>query len=140
MKFDLYPCRGKGGWTPMYKRIQHKGKACYGKHVLLHMEKCNENLLSLETVSKFITQLVEDIDMVAFGDCHCYRFGEGDEVGISAVQLIYTSSITLHTNDLHREGYLDVFSCKDFQEAQIAESVQRIFSPQKIDIQTIIRE
>ncbi|GIN99398.1 hypothetical protein J5TS2_00670 [Brevibacillus halotolerans] len=124
----------------MYKRIMHEGKAYYGKHVLVHMERCNENILSIEVVKDFITKLVKDIDMVAFGECHCYRFGDGEEIGLSAVQLIYTSSITLHTNDLHREGYLDVFSCKDFSEEQVKQSIIDVFGPENVQYQVIIRE
>jgi len=124
----------------MYKRIVHNGMPCYGKHVLLHLVNCNERILSIDEVKAFIGSLVEEIGMQAFGECHCYRFGEGEEVGLSAVQLIYTSSITLHTNDLHREGYLDVFSCKDFPAEQVVESVQTCFAPERIEHQTIIRE
>lgn len=124
----------------MYKRIRHNGKNCYGKHALFHLAGCNERILSIDTVKAFITSLVEEIGMIAFGECLCFRFGEGEEIGLSAVQLIYTSSITLHTNDLHREGYLDVFSCKDFSEDQVVESIQSLFSPERIDCQTIIRE
>jgi S-adenosylmethionine/arginine decarboxylase-like enzyme len=124
----------------MYKGIQQNGKSYYGKHMLLHMVNCNENITSIQAVKEFITQLVMDIDMVPFGECHCYRFGEGEEIGLSAVQLIYTSSITMHTNDLYREGYLDVFSCKDFSENQVNESVKQVFSPERVEYQTIIRE
>ncbi|TVY10276.1 S-adenosylmethionine decarboxylase family protein [Paenibacillus cremeus] len=124
----------------MYKRILHDGKMCYGKHAMFHLERCNENLLSVDAVKDFITTLVGEIDMVAFGECHCFRFGDGDETGLSGVQLIYTSSITIHTNDLHREGYLDVFSCKDFSEDQVVESIQRCFSPEHVTFQTVIRD
>jgi S-adenosylmethionine/arginine decarboxylase-like enzyme len=124
----------------MYKRILHDGKLCYGKHALFHLVKCNENILSIEAVKTFISTLVHDIDMVAFGECQCFRFGEGDEVGLSGVQLIYTSSITLHTNDLHREGYLDVFSCKDFSEDQVIATITKFFLPERVECQTIIRE
>ena len=46
-----------------------------------------------------MTELVDRIDMVAFGDPIVERFGGGIEVGISAVQLIETSAIVIHTND-----------------------------------------
>lgn len=124
----------------MYKRILHEGKACYGKHALFHLSGCNERILSIEAVKAFIAELVEAIDMVAYGECHCYRFGEGEELGLSGVQLIYTSSITIHTNDLHREAYLDVFSCKDFAEGQVVACIRQVFSPETVDCQSIIRE
>jgi S-adenosylmethionine/arginine decarboxylase-like enzyme len=125
----------------MYKRIQYNGKACYGKHMLVHLQNCNDNILSIEIVQDFISQLVKNIDMIPFGDCHCFRFGDGEEIGLSAIQLIYTSSITLHTNDMHREGYLDVFSCKNFSEEKVVESIKKVFSPSSsIEYETIIRE
>jgi S-adenosylmethionine/arginine decarboxylase-like enzyme len=138
-QYDTQSQKWKRG-IPMYKRIYHDGKLCYGRHALLHLVHCNENILSIEKVKTFISALVQDIDITAFGECQCFRFGEGDEIGLSAVQLIYTSSITLHTNDLHREGYLDVFSCKDFSVDQVVESVSSFFSPERIEHQTIIRE
>jgi S-adenosylmethionine/arginine decarboxylase-like enzyme len=124
----------------MYKRVHYDGKYCYGKHALFHLINCNEEILSIDKVKGFISSLVHDIDMTAFGECQCFRFGEGDEIGLSAVQLIYTSSITMHTNDLHREGYLDVFSCKDFSENQVLESVENFCSPERIEHEVIIRE
>lgn len=123
----------------MYKRIKHEGKQYYGKHMLLHLTQCNDAILEISSVKDFIVKLVEEIDMVAFGDCHCYRFGEGDEVGLSAVQLIYTSNITLHTNDLFREGYLDVFSCKDYDEEKIIDSVKSVFNPKSVDYEIVWR-
>ncbi|SDN96833.1 S-adenosylmethionine decarboxylase or arginine decarboxylase [Paenibacillus sp. yr247] len=124
----------------MYKRILHDGKLCYGKHAMFHLVNCNEHILSIEAVQTFITALVQEIKMVAFGGCQCFRFGEGDEIGLSGVQLIYTSSITIHTNDLHREGYLDVFSCKDFSEDQVTDSINKFFLPERVECQTIFRE
>jgi len=35
-------------------------------------------------------------------------------VGTSAIQFIKTSNITIHTLDLLKNVYLNVFSCKDF--------------------------
>lgn len=124
----------------MYKRIQHQGKLFYGKHMLIHLVDCNENILDKESIKNFIVDMVKEIDMVAFGECHCHRFGEGEEVGISAVQLIYTSNITLHTNDKHREGYLDVFSCKDYSEETILACVKKTFQPESFDYQIVMRE
>lgn len=123
----------------MYKRIEHEGKRYYGKHMLVHLTECNEAILEMDSVKEFITNLVESIDMVAFGECHCHRFGEGEEVGLSAVQMIYTSNITLHTNDLHREAYLDVFSCKDYLEEDVIKSVKNVFNPKSVDYEIVWR-
>ena len=99
-----------------YKRIVVDGVKHYGKHVILTAAGCNDALLEKTAIADFCRDMVKRIDMVPFGEPFVERFGGGDEVGISAVQLIQTSAITIHTNDEARDMYLDVFSCKDFDQ------------------------
>ncbi len=40
-------------------------------------------------------------------------------VGTSAIQFIKTSNITIHTLDILKQVYLNVFSCTDFDEEQV---------------------
>ena len=84
--------------------------------------------------------MVKRIDMVPFGEPFVERFGEDDEVGISAVQLIQTSAITIHTNDEARDMYLDVFSCKDFNAEDVLSAVKDWFAPEGLDSQTLLRK
>jgi S-adenosylmethionine/arginine decarboxylase-like enzyme len=58
----------------------------------------------------------------------------------SAVQLIQTSAITIHTNDEARDMYLDVFSCKDFEAETVIKAVKDWFAPASIDSQTLLRK
>jgi S-adenosylmethionine/arginine decarboxylase-like enzyme len=127
------------GERDAYKRTVIDGKKYYGKHVMLTAENCNENLLNIEKVSRFVKELVPAIDMVPFGDLTIARFGDGIEVGISAVQLIMTSAITIHTNDNARDLYLDVFSCKWYDESIVLDMVKKYFNPQNINDSVILR-
>ena len=43
-------------------------------------------------------------------------------VGTSAVQFILTSNVTIHTLDLLKRVYINIFSCKDF-DPEIAQSI-----------------
>ncbi|NPV02958.1 MAG: S-adenosylmethionine decarboxylase [Brevinematales bacterium] len=123
-----------------YKRTIINGVKYYGKHLMLTAIACNENLPSIEKISQFIREMIPKIDMVPFGDLLIARFGEGKEVGISAVQLIITSAITIHTNDTARDMYLDVFSCKWFDDAKVEEMVKEYFSPEQIHSANILRK
>ena len=123
-----------------YKRIFVDGIYYYGKHVVLTATQCNERLLDLDAIARFIGDLVDRIDMVAFGDPLVARFGSGIEEGISAVQLIETSAITIHTNDMARDLYLDVFSCKGYNEVDVVEFVSRFFGTNNINYQTLLRK
>lgn len=123
-----------------YKRIEIDGTKYYGKHTILSAVLCNEKLLEKEEIRAFIKMLVKEIDMLAFGEAIVERFGAGEEVGISAVQLIETSAISIHTNDKARDLYLDVFSCKTFDEEKIYNLVKKTFSPQNINYQSFFRK
>lgn len=123
-----------------YKRIVVNGEKHYGKHVILTASGCNTNLLEKVKIADFCRDMVKRIDMVPFGEPFVERFGDGDEVGISAVQLIQTSAITIHTNDEARDMYLDVFSCKDFDAAEVDRAVEDWFAPASIDSQTLLRK
>ncbi|MCA8928551.1 MAG: S-adenosylmethionine decarboxylase [Alphaproteobacteria bacterium] len=123
-----------------YKRIVIDGVRHYGKHVILTASGCNAALLEKVKIADFCRDMVKRIDMVAFGEPFVERFGDGDEVGISAVQLIQTSAITIHTNDEARDMYLDVFSCKDFEADAVVQAVKDWFAPAGIESQTLLRK
>lgn len=123
-----------------YKRIVVNGVRHYGKHQIINAGGCGEAVLSIDEIRNFILELVERIDMVRYGECTVERFGGGIETGISAVQLIMTSAIVIHTNDLSRDFYLDVFSCKDFDEALVEAYVREIFQPAHLESQVFLRK
>jgi len=122
-----------------YKRAEINGTKYYGKHLMVTAVSCNENLLNIDTVSRFIKEMVPRIDMVPYGDIVIARFGDGIEEGISAVQLIVTSAITIHTNDMMRDLYLDVFSCKWFEEHVVIDMIKEFFAPKEIKETIILR-
>lgn len=125
---------------PQYKRILVDDVHYYGKHLILTATGCNDNLIDLAAITDFITELVERIDMVAYGDPIAARFGSGIEEGISAVQLIETSAITIHTNDMARDLYLDVFSCKGYNELAVIQFVRECFAPTSVNYQILLRQ
>ncbi len=123
-----------------YKRILVDGVHYYGKHIVLGARHCNEKLLDTGAIAAFLRELVDRIDMVAYGDPLVARFGSGIEEGISGVQLIETSAIMVHTNDMARDLYLDVFSCKGYNEIDVIEFVQAFFGTRDINYQTLLRK
>jgi S-adenosylmethionine/arginine decarboxylase-like enzyme len=122
-----------------YRRIKYDGVIYYGKHLILTARGCNKNILDTQKIAKFMTTLTKRIDMVAYGDPIAARFGQGIEVGISAVQLIETSAIVIHTNDQARDMYLDVFSCKTFSEDKVIDFVEKTFNPKTFNHQVLMR-
>ena len=53
--------------------------------------------------------------------------------GYSCIQLIETSSITMHLNDApESSAYIDVFSCKEFEPQVVIDVIKEYFEPKKI--------
>jgi S-adenosylmethionine/arginine decarboxylase-like enzyme len=106
----------------------------WGQHLVLDMGGCNENICHKEAIRVFVKELVDEIDMVAYGEPIIVHFAEHsyEAAGYSLVQLIETSAITGHFSDNNRDAYLDIFSCKSIDQATAIAVVERHFSPKKI--------
>lgn len=102
----------------------------WGKHLILDVANGDlEAVRSKEVIQNFVNELVKAIDMIAFGPTWIERFATHDATksGISFVQMIETSNITGHFVDKDGSFYLDIFSCKDFDEEIVVELVEKYF-------------
>ncbi len=55
------------------------------------------------------------------------------------MQLIITSAVMVHTDDMATDMYLDGFSCKWFDEAIVREVFNSIFAPEEVTEQIGLR-
>jgi len=102
----------------------------WGFSLLLNASGCDHDALtSSEIITKFVKQLVEEIDMVAYGEPQIVNFGTGNKAGYTLVQLIETSNICAHFVNSLDEIYLDVFSCKPFSQEHVIEVFKEYFKP-----------
>ena len=104
------------------------GKECiredddYGMELVLDLHDCNPDTFTREAIESYFADLCELIGMercaLHFWDDEAVpeadRQTNPKTKGTSAVQFILTSSIVIHTLDLLRAVYLNVFSCKRF--------------------------
>jgi S-adenosylmethionine/arginine decarboxylase-like enzyme len=89
----------------------------WGKSISLDIHNCNLKTISNpELIEKYVNDVIGEINMVAHGPCHIERFGTGNLEGYSALQFIETSSITVHCDEPEKRAFVDIFSCKDFDE------------------------
>ena len=100
----------------------------WGYHLIVDGSGANpESIRDSDNIYNFTKELVEKIDMVAFGEPHIVNFGSGDKAGYTLVQLIETSNICAHFVNEFNELYLDVFSCKPFEPAVVIDVVRKYF-------------
>ena len=96
----------------------------YGYELILDLHDCDVSTFNRESLDGYFENLCKEIDMQK-----CERFWWDDEglaeedkqtsshtKGTSAVQFILTSSIVVHTLDLMEDVFINIFSCKYFDE------------------------
>jgi len=119
--------------------------AYWGYHLVLDCAHCDpEAINDYDTIYKFTKQLVIDIDMVAYGEPQIVNFGSGNKAGYTLVQLIETSNICAHFVPDDEEGgnaiYLDVFSCKEYDDQVVINLVREYFGARKVRASYLTRQ
>lgn len=115
----------------------------WGYHLLLDCGGCNQEAITNEqTLKNWVKDLVKRIDMVPYGEPQILHFGHNERhlEGWTVIQLIETSNIIAHFNDHTGEGYIDVFSCKPFDDEVAEATVREYFNPRKIRKNYITRQ
>jgi hypothetical protein len=89
-----------------------------------------DKIKDVENHKNFLKVLIEEIDMVAYGEPTIKHFAthDPDKAGYSLVQLIETSNITAHFVDIDGSGYIDIFSCKPYDVDVAIACVKRFYN------------
>ncbi len=96
----------------------------YGYELVIDLHNCDISTFNRESLDNYFEKLCEAIDMQR---CEMHFW---DDVGVpveerqtsphtkgtSAVQFILTSTIVVHTLDLLKAVYINIFSCKEFDK------------------------
>jgi S-adenosylmethionine decarboxylase len=115
----------------------------WGYCLLLDCSACDKNAITDKVVLELLVNtLVERIDMVAYGEPQLLHFGHNEVhlEGWTVLQFIETSNILAHFNDHTGEGYIDIFSCKEFDIDTAVQTVEEFFAPHKIRKTFITRQ
>ena len=113
----------------------------WGYHLILDCSNCDKaKITSEKNLKAFIKNLVDSIDMKAYGEPNIVWFGSGKTTGYTLIQLIETSDVTGHFVDETGEAYIDIFSCKDFDIEVAKKVVKKYFNPKKIKTVYLTRQ
>lgn len=128
----------------------------YGPHLMLDCHKCDVSKFNRESIKHFMKLLCRTIEM----DDEDFYFWDDEDVpeeqkmteahakGTSVagvykkmvgVQFIITSSIVIHTLDILGRVYIDIFSCKLFDEGKATKLVRDWFKTKFIRTHLIQR-
>jgi len=119
----------------------------YGLELILDLHECDTRKFTRSAIKTYLKELCELIDM------ECCDLHFWDDVGVpeedqqtnpktkgtSAVQFILTSTIVIHTLDLMKAAYINIFSCKEFDTGEAAKFTARWFCSTEWTASRIIR-
>ena len=102
----------------------NKTEKSYGVELILDLHGCDVTTFNRESLDNYFETICKAIDMQR---CELHFW---DDVGVppeeqqtsphtkgtSAVQFILTSTIVIHTLDLLKAVYINIFSCKEFDK------------------------
>lgn len=103
----------------------------YGKELILDLQNANPDVLRHYGIHSYCIRLCKLLGMERV-EFH-YIESEDDEekdpqtFGISAVQFIVTSSITIHALRLTNDVFVNVFSCGAFDVAEVIAFTEKFF-------------
>jgi hypothetical protein len=119
-----------------------KREIFWGKLVSVDLVGCNDKITEPQEIRRFCNGLCKNIKMKKYGPIHLKRFGVGKLEGYSFMQFIETSSITAHFEEQQnpKKAFIDIFSCKDFDEKKAVRFCKSFFGADKAKIKVIIRE
>ena len=126
---------------------QEVQKASYGLELILDLHGCDTSQFTRVSIKEYCTELCALIDMERC-DLHFW-----DDVGVpedeqqtdpktkgtSAVQFILTSTIVIHTLDLVKAVYVNIFSCKKFNTDEAAKFTANWFCSEDWTAQVVTR-
>ena len=122
-------------------------RAAYGQELILDLHGCDASRFTRGEIELFCEELCELIDMERC-DLHFWDdVGVAEEEqqthpktkGTSAVQFILTSTIVIHTLDLMKAAYVNIFSCKAFDTDEAAKFTAKWFGSTNWTANVLVR-
>ncbi len=119
----------------------------YGKELILDLKECDIKKFTRFHIRKYLRELCKLIDMKR-EDLHFWDYdGQLDKYnkapdhlkGISAIQFITTSNITIHTLDVSGQCLINIFSCKDYDIVKATRFSSHYFGSKRFSRKTFFR-
>jgi len=113
----------------------------FGKSVHIDLYKCDVWRLNYDVmIDNIMTHLIDYIlKMKRYGEPFLEQFGSGRLAGYSYCQMIETSCVSAHFAPESESCYIDVFSCKDYDEDAVVNYLTEQFKAKSATYKVLIR-
>ena len=117
-------------------------RSFWGQHICLDLAGCPITLINnKDNILKWNAEIIPAIGMKAFGQPIIEHFATHlpTAAGFTLLQMIETSNIAAHFAENLGEAYIDIFSCKEFDENIVVSFCQDFFKPKTIVKKNMMR-
>jgi S-adenosylmethionine decarboxylase len=114
----------------------------WGQHLILDLAGCPRDcLIDADHLREWVRDLVDTIKMKAYGEPQIEHFATHsfDAAGFTLLQLIETSNICAHFAENLGQVYIDIFSCKTFDNEDAVAVCKKYFKPSTVEQHVIER-
>jgi S-adenosylmethionine/arginine decarboxylase-like enzyme len=123
------------------KKKEYIEKNAWGLLTSIDLFNCDSQIIRDENkIKEYVVKLCSLIDMKTFGEPVVVNFGEDERVaGFSMFQLIETSCVSGHFANQSNSVYIDIFSCKWYEQKKAVEFTKDFFKEERVKVRRIIR-
>ena len=114
----------------------------WGQHLVLDLAGCpRDRLVNADHLRAWVKDLIDAIKMKAYGEPQLEHFATHsfDAAGYTLLQLIETSNICAHFAENLGQVYIDIFSCKRFDNDIAVQVCRKYFAPETVQIHVLER-
>ncbi|HDY88021.1 MAG TPA: hypothetical protein ENH82_07920 [bacterium] len=119
----------------------------YGKEIIIDLHECDSKMFTRKHIGNYLKSVCNLIDMEREKLCwwddlytpENEKETEPHLVGTTAIQFIRTSNITIHTLDILKKAYINLFSCKEYDDNAVVLFTAEWFKGVVVNRQTIRR-
>lgn len=119
-----------------------KVEKIFGKELILNLQGCDpKSVRSKRKILEYSKKICDLIKVKRYGKPIIERFALhlDHAAGYSLVQLIESSLVSGHFSELWNAAYINIFSCKDFDEKKAIAFTKKFFNGKKIEKTILIR-
>ncbi len=120
---------------------EYNKRSVWGLATSIDLFGCDGEILrSKEKINQYVIELCDLIDMKRYLDPVIVHFGDDPKVsGYSMTQLIETSLVSGHFAEGDNSVYLDIFSCKYYDQQEAVEFAKNFFKAQQVVFSVVVR-
>lgn len=143
MKFLQYLEEAKIG------RVPKTQDDVYGQEVIMDLHNCNVEKFTNKSIEKFLIEIC-DMTKMKRAELHWWEDTKKQEIydeknhpylaGISCIQFIQTSNITIHTIIPWKKLFINFFTCKTFDAEKVKEYIIKYFEGEVVTFHNLERK